>query len=110
MPKILGTYQKTIKYACQIGLQGGFYFLGRYLGLWGAPSSLLVFGAQQAAFGLWGATSCFWVWGAVGCFWVFGAQQVAFGCGAKSPAIDTNNLISTQTKCDRVFPNFLRSV
>ncbi|HHB78190.1 MAG TPA: hypothetical protein ENK85_03020 [Saprospiraceae bacterium] len=53
------------------------YFL--VFGLWGAPFGrfwslgrsklLLVFGAQQAAFGLWGAASCFWG----------GAQQAAFG-------------------------------
>ncbi|HHB79322.1 MAG TPA: hypothetical protein ENK85_08830 [Saprospiraceae bacterium] len=28
-------------------------------GLWGAPAALLVFGAQQVAFG-WGAASCLW--------------------------------------------------
>ncbi len=58
-----------------------FLVFGGAFGLWGAPSSLLVFGAQQAAFGLWGAASCFW-WGrskllfcAASCFF---AQQAAF--------------------------------
>ncbi|HHB78840.1 MAG TPA: hypothetical protein ENK85_06370 [Saprospiraceae bacterium] len=42
-------------------------------GLWGAPSSLLVFGALPAvAFGLWGVASCFWCW----------AQTSSFFCAA----------------------------
>ncbi|HHB78780.1 MAG TPA: hypothetical protein ENK85_06070, partial [Saprospiraceae bacterium] len=40
---------------------------------------LLVFGAQQSAFGLWGAASCFWSLGRSKLLLVFGAQQAAFG-------------------------------
>ncbi|HHB78752.1 MAG TPA: hypothetical protein ENK85_05930 [Saprospiraceae bacterium] len=56
------------------------------LGLWGAPCGrfwslgrsklLLVFGAQQAAFGL-GRSKLLLVLGATSCFWSW-AQQVAF--------------------------------
>ncbi|HHB78946.1 MAG TPA: hypothetical protein ENK85_06910, partial [Saprospiraceae bacterium] len=41
--------------------------------------SLLVFGAQQAAFGLWCAASCFWCWVRSKLLLVFGVQQAAFG-------------------------------
>ncbi|HHB77669.1 MAG TPA: hypothetical protein ENK85_00380, partial [Saprospiraceae bacterium] len=53
-------------------LQGGGVKVGGFFGLWGAPSSLLVFGALPAvAFGLWGAPSLLLVFGAL--------PAVAFG-------------------------------